>query len=430
MSEQTTGSLRIVGDALHIKSLVLQDAPTLDYIASHEDSQRLGALSNCVQLGARVLCYATDRLGTTEICEQIDASAAGVSKLLRAAGKATHETIERQMQSTFGKNGNLDSLLDAQMKRLQRDLEKQMDPQVASSILGKFRSEMKTDVTNLVGSVGKIFDVDEPGSVGHRLKTQIDENNKALSQQVQTVITQLAVKSAVGTERLKGTRKGMDFEDALEAVLAGWTRVRHDRLDRVTESAGLIPNCKSGDFVVEIAPRDAGGQGLRLAIEAKNDQTRHREAVRKVEEAIENRGAAVGLWVSTNAAIVPRGTPPICFLGNDKIFVHVTYEPDEGLDGTLIEVALEVARASAIVARQEGSVALDLSALGARITAAINATQRFTEIKKQLTGVSTSVEKIQTLVDDVRAEIRKALSELQGEVDRQLGCGEPHLRIA
>lgn len=408
----------------------ITDQPTIDYVAQYTEEKRLNAFINCVQLGARVLCYSTNRLGATEICEQIDASAASVSKLLSAAGKTTHETIERQMQSTFGKNGNLDALLDAQMKRLQRDLEKQMDPKVASSILGTFRNEMKAEVTNLVGSVGKIFDVDEPGSVGHRLKTQIDENNKALSQQVQTVITQLAVKSAVGTERLKGTRKGIDFEDALEAVLAGWARVRHDRLDRVTESAGLIPNCKSGDFVVEIAPRDAGGQGLRLAIEAKNDQTRHREAVRKVEEAMENRGAAVGLWVSTNAAIVPRGTPPICFLGSDKIFVHVEYEPDEGLDGTLIEVALEVARASAIVARQETSGALDLSALAARITSAINATQRFIEIKKQLTGVSTSVEKIQTLVDNVRAEIRKALSELQGEVDRQLGCDETRLRIA
>ncbi len=139
-------------------------AARLEYVGSHEPAEQLGALLNCTQLGARVLQYATDRLRTTEICEQIDASAAGVSKLLRDAGKSTHETIERQMQSTFGKNGNLDSLLDAQMKRLQRDLEKQMDPQVASSILGKFRGEMKADVTNLVGSLGKMFDVAVPGS--------------------------------------------------------------------------------------------------------------------------------------------------------------------------------------------------------------------------------------------------------------------------
>lgn len=415
----------LVADGIHIT-----DQPTIEYVGQQAAEHRVDAFVNCVQLGARVLNYASDRIGTTEIREQIDASAESVGKLLRAAGKATHETIERQMQSTFGKNGNLDALLDAQMKRLQRDLEKQMDPQAASSILGRFRTEMKADVTNLVGNVGKIFDVDEPGSVGHRLKTQIDESHKALSEQVQTVITQLAVRSAVGTERLKGTHKGAEFEDALEPVLAGWARVRHDRLDRVTEAAGLIPQCKSGDFVIEVAARDAGGQGLRLAVEAKNDQTKHREAVRKLEEAMENRGAAIGLWVSTNAAIVPRGTPPICFLGDDKLFVHVEYDPEEGLDGTLIEVALEVARASAIVARRDGSEALDLASLGARITAAVNATQRFAEIKKQLTGVSTSVDKIQNLVDDVRGEIRKALADLQGEVDRQLGVAEPKLRIA
>jgi hypothetical protein len=289
---------------------------------------------------------------------------------------------------------------------------------------------MKADVTKLIGDVGKIFDVDEPGSVGHRLKTQIDENNEALSQKIQAVVTQLAVKSAVGTERLKGTRKGVDFEDALEAVLAGWARARRDRLERVTEAAGSIPGCKSGDFVVEITQRDAGGQGLRVAIEAKNDQTRHREAVRKLDEAIKNRDAAVGLWISTNPAIVPKGTPPVCFLGDDKVFVHVDYDPDEDLDPTLIEVALEVARASAIISREEGAVALDFTAIGARITAAVNATQRMTEIKKQLTGLSTSVERIQILVDEVRGEIRKALAELQIEVDRQIDLAEPQLRIA
>jgi hypothetical protein len=58
------------------------------------------------------------------------------------------------------------------------------------------------------------------------------------------------------------------------------------------------------------------------------------------------------------------------------------------------------------------------------VTEAINATTRFTEIKRQLSGLGTGIDRIKELVEAVRTDIRGSLTALQDEVDRQLAGGE------
>lgn len=160
------------------------------------------------------------------------------------------------------------------------------------------------------------------------------------------------------------------------------------------------------------------GPGLRIVIEAKHHAKGQKEARRELERAMDNRDAAVGIWVTTDRSCIPKGAPPVFFLDPDRVFVQVDYD-DEGVDRTLLEVALEVARARAILSRSVEAPAFDIALVSAKIGAALNATSRFTEIKRQLSGIGTGIDRVKGLVDDVRGEVREALIALQDEVDRQ-----------
>lgn len=435
MSPTTKGSLRVAGNQIVIESLQVTDLQTVTYVAEHDPAEQLNAFANCYQLGARVIRFANDRLGATGICEQIDASATSVRKGLREIGQTTQETIARELKTTFGKDGSLAANVEAQMKNLQRELEAKLDPEQANSITARMRAAVKADITATLTSVQAQFDPDAPGSILNRLKADSDLKHRALDDKLGQLLTQTAVKLAVGAEKQRGTIKGGEFEDVLEATLSGVCRPRHDQLQRTSNEVGLTPRCKQGDFVVEINPTEAGRSGLRVVVEAKNDQTRLKELLKELDEAKENRGAVFAVGVTTNANVMPKGTPPVSFVGEDKVVVFLPdYDPETGeFDTVFVETAIEVARAITLSRRDGKAPTMDLSALHTHVSNAINVLARFSEIKKQLTAVTTSVEKADGIVDEVRSDVKNALQIVRDAIDTQLrlpGPEAPELRLA
>ena len=440
MSPLTKGSLRVAENQLEIQSLVVADLPTVTYVAQHDAADQLAAFANCYQLGARVIQFANDRLGATDICEQIDASAAVVRNGLREIGLTTQEAIARELKATFGKDGSMAASVEVQMKNLQRELEAKLDPEQANSITARVRAAMKSDISSSLAAIQVQFDPDAPGSVLNRLKADFDVKHRALDDKLGLLITQTAVRFAVGAEKLRGTIKGGEFEDVLETMVATLCRPRRDQLHRSSNETGSTPRCKRGDFVIEINPSDAGRSGLRLVIEAKNDQTRLKELSKELDEAMENRGASFAIGVTTNASGMPRGTPPVSFIGEDKVVVTLPdYDPETGnFDPVFIEVALEVARATVLSRRDGEAPAMDLAALRTHVNNAINVLARFSEVKKQLTAVTTSIARTDVVVDEVRNDVKNALQIVRDAIDAQLGAkgpvtglpGQAELRLA
>ena len=88
--------------------------------------------------------------------------------------------------------------------------------------------------------------------------------------------------------------------------------------ERTGARPGRIHNCKKGDCVVTLGP-DSDAAGARIVCEMKEHASYDlAKSLREIQEARENREAAVGLFVhSTRTA--PDGLRPLTRYGNDVV---------------------------------------------------------------------------------------------------------------
>jgi hypothetical protein len=426
----TKAQIRIAQDCLEIEALTVADLPTVAYISTFEPDRRADAVKNCVQLGARVSQFASDRMGAAEISERIDASASAAKSLLSTISETTQKRIEQTVEGAFGtdgKSGAFHKHVDAQLDALQRELEAKLDPERATSITRKLRDAVKQDVAGILTEVRKELNLSDPRSPLGLLRKELDQKHKALDDKIGQLITQEAVKSAVGAERVRGTSKGTVFEDALHPVLDAISRPRHDHVERTGSDSGLMGKSRRGDFVIEINPQHAGGSGLRIVLEAKNDQTRLKDLLQELDEAKENRAAQFAIGISTNPSLLPPNSPPIVFPTEDKMIVHVPdYDPEDGtFDAVFIEVALDVARYLAIAMRAANPRGMDLVAIDTHVANAINVLTRFTEIKKRLTTIVSTARDTDVLVESIRAEVRNTLHAIRDAIADELNKPAP-----
>jgi hypothetical protein len=427
--------ISITPDGLHAEGIYTEDQPTIEYISQYAPEKRADAFVNCVQLGARVATYANDRLGASDICEKIDASADSAKKLLTGISASTTAHIDQAMKTAFGKDGTVSKFLEAQLKNVQSELEGKLDPDKVTSITARIRQAVKSDVADVLTQVRKDLDLTDPHSPLGLLQTDVSAKLQALDEKVTQVVTNAAVKSAVGVERLRGTQKGTDFEDAVHATLGELCRHRQDQLERTGNDTGSNGRSKCGDFVIDINPREAHGPGLRIAIEAKNDQAKRRDLLRELDKAMTNRNAQFAIGISTSPVLLPDGAPLVDFSSDNKILIYVDdYDPELGdFDPIYLEVAVNVARYICITTRDAQPSPLNAVQLDDNVVRAINALGRLSEIKRSLTSISNTANEAHTLVDAIRDNVRDALQTIRDAIDEGLAGGMPassHLKSA
>lgn len=419
---ESMARVSITKNVLSANNLEITDQPAVEYIAAFAADQRVDALVNCVQLGARVAAFANDRLGAMRIAEKISDSAESAKKLLTGISASTTQHIDQAVKAALGKDGTLSKLLAVQLDDLQRDLEVKLDPEKATSVTARIRDAVKKDVAIILEQVRSGLDLSNPESPLGILQTDVRAKLGALDEKVTQLVTQAAVKSAVGVERLRGTQKGIAFEDAVHAALGEICRHRQDQVERTASEAGLNGRSKHGDFVIELNTREARGPGLFIAVEAKNDQTKHRDLLRELDKAMDNRNAPFGIGISTSKGLLPFGSPPIEFSADNKILVRIDdYDAETGgFDSICLEVALNVARYVCITTRDAQPCSLDAALLDGNIVQAINALGRLSELKKNLTSITTTAKQAHALVDAIRDEIREALETIRDAVENAI----------
>jgi|GEM_PF-2540747 len=420
-------SISITQSSLLAEGIQIADQPAIDYIKRFSEAKRVDAFVNCVQLGARVASYANDRLGAADICEKIDASAESAKKLLNGISMTTSAHIDQTMQVAFGKDGTVAKFLDAQLQNVQRELEGKLDPDKVTSITSRIRQAVRKDVAEVLALARKDLDLKDPRSPLGVLQAEMNARLQSLDEKLGQVVTNAGIKTAVGVERLRGTAKGTEFEDAVYAVLGELCRHRQDQLERTGNESGASGRSKCGDFLIDVNSREAHGPGLRVAVEVKNDQTKRRDLLRELDKAMENRNAQFGIAISTNASLLPAGAPPVEFCGENKILIRVDdYDPEIGqLDPIFVEVALNVARYVCITTRDAQPSPLNAAKLEENVKNAINAIGRLSEIKRSLTSIANTAKEAHTLVDAVRDEVRDALKAIRDAIEAETCLESP-----
>ena len=393
----------VSGDTLAIHHLDVTDDVTASYIAGLELTAQPSGVVHCLQLGARALTFAGDQTGATLLAETLKTSAESTKTLLDHVSKTAQQSVAKSAEE-------LPKRIHHEIEQLRKELEKTLDPANTQSIIGRFRGALIDDYRKVTGKVREDLDLGNPLSPLSALRTEMDKKSDGLSKQLTQLLEQNAAKAAASAERSKSTRKGGDFETALEDFLTAESRPRKDLVRRTSTEPGLDGNLV-GDFVIEINPSEASS--VRLVAEAKNAHKSTAGLVRELDKAMKNRGALFGISVITDPSAITQAIVPY---GDDKLLVRVSSLPDaEGWDMLALTVALEGARWKAIMSRSTGGQ-LDINRIKADLDAAFHIMNRVSEVKKRITSGKTHLDGIAEYVDDLRRDLVTVLQRLRDTV--------------
>lgn len=411
----STPEIRLNAGSVHITSLTVDDQCVFDYLTGFNEEKRAAAVANCIQIGARALSYTSDQGSTTLLSDALKESTANHKTLLETLAKQTNENVTRTTDE-------LPKRLNTVLKLVERDLAKTLDPDSASSIVGKLHAAIVGSVSKEASKFVAALDLNDPKSAFAQFNTLEEKRQAKLEEQLTKIAADLQVRAAASAVRRKTTGKGVDFEDILEAYIADESRPRRDLVTRTSKTSGIDGN-DTGDITIEIDKAQAHGPGLNVVVEAKDGQISFPALVRQVEKAMSNRGAVFGIGVTTNPDIT-RGTSLIVPVGDDKLIICAPQVGDEEFELLGVSLGLDMARWKAIMGRVAPTQTMDLNRINSHVSAAFIVLRRFTEAKKKMTSVKTAVDDTWSYIDEIRADVLKELTNLRTAIAEELASDE------
>lgn len=215
-----------------------------------------------------------------------------------------------------------------------------------------------------------------------------------------------ASKHARSAERAVSTGKGFDFEDAVEAflgeALAGFGGV----WERTSESIGLIPDCRKGDFTITVSTD--GPAEVGIVLEVKNSWSSWPKMRREVAQAKENRDAAVAIIV-VSSEHAPSGLDLIEMIGDD---VWVVVDPEDETWPSL-DAALRLAQLIARAATPHRTKDIDAVAVRTVLGGVRIELDGIRAMKRQLSSMGTLSADVSRQLDKLRAGILAKIEEAE-----------------
>jgi len=204
-------SVAINDGVARIEALEVSDDVTVSYIAHLAPIDREAGVLNCLQLGARALTFASDKMGAALLADALRSECDKAQSLLAHVSKTSEQAVTR---STESMEKAIASLLDG----LGKDLNKTLDPANTESIIGKLRNSLVNDYHRITSHVREDLDLANPHSPLSALRIELEKNDERrytnLAAQLAQLLEHLAAKAAANAERSKSSRKGTDFEAA------------------------------------------------------------------------------------------------------------------------------------------------------------------------------------------------------------------------
>jgi hypothetical protein len=213
--------------------------------------------------------------------------------------------------------------------------------------------------------------------------------------------------------RRKSHWSGYDFEDTLEDLLSEATYNTTDDVVRTAETEGDLPGRMVGDFVYTV-----GETGQRIVIEAKDSKCDSRpELKREMTEAIENRDADYGVFVSSCESHLPNAVGYFQPFDN-FVCVSLSATPDDEFDPGFLRVALSWARTQAIQHHVDAASELDPEEVRTRVESVRSKMGRVATVKSKCTTMQKTAGEVKGLLDGLRDEVLADLDAINGELSK------------
>jgi hypothetical protein len=397
-------TLSVVEDRIIVTDLQLTDAGLAGFVSGIPEPERPGVAANALRVGLQALATAGNganvdfvRAEFGRMVEQMAATQTRAAEALDATLRATFADGEgrlpRTLEDFLGDSGKLHRLTGALF-----------DPNRRDSAIGQLNDMMGKYFDGDGSRLAHLLDPTREASPLYQFRNEVSGEFRSLGERIAALE---AASRARADERARGTAKGVEFEDAVEAGLAELARGVGDFLERTGTEAGDALRSKKGDFVLTIDPSRTNGRELRVVIEAKDRSLSRRVLAEELTAARANRGAAIALAVFTPEH-APAGVSPFALVGSDVYAVH-----DPEADGGVgLEAAFRVARVMALLTLRETGGQVDVAAIGEALQDVQFAVDNVRKMKARLTTIGSAAQEVSSLLDELRERVLASVRDI------------------
>ena len=329
----------------------------------------------------KVGVVALKTIGTTERIDYIEKEFSKLKGKFADTLEQTASELEEQLDETFGEKGTFSTIIDEH-----------------------FGEDGKL--------VKQIFDPNKEGTPLHELKS-------VFTKEIDKLRTDLKIEEAVEKVKAVTPKKGFEFEDTCQELLDEIVKTHlGDELARTTDEIGRISGSKKGDFVITLGERS----DCKIVLETKDRAHVTLPEIHKVmEEAIENRDAKYGIFVTKWVESLPKSVGCFNEYQRNHLVCALTSKAYEGIiHYEILHVAVCWARIRSLLEMAEAE-GLNVLLIQEKIGEIRNKLELFSRIKTQCTNVDKAMKRVRLLSDEIRDGIEGELGEVQDEIARVVG---------
>ncbi len=250
-STSATTVISITGDTLVVEHLAVQDGELAAFVAERDELER----SSLVERGLRVGLLSLRSAGVTVNVDYIQKE---FDRLLRQTDESHDKAVkalEGSLRETFADgDGRLPRTLEhflGDKGSLRRFVDDLFDEERRDSAIGRMRTLLAGYFDGDGAIVARMLDPRRKDSPLHGFRTEVRDALKDVGDRLLKLETG---REARADERAKGTAKGGDFEDEVEARLAVIARGCGDVIEPTGRLVGDAVRCRKGDFVQTLNP--------------------------------------------------------------------------------------------------------------------------------------------------------------------------------
>jgi hypothetical protein len=400
--------VRIEGDNISVTGLSLRDAELAAYVIEHPEVDRPAVVERGLKVGLIALRNAGVTINVDFVAREFerlmhrtdeshDRAAAALDVALRETFAARNGTLPLTLERFLGDHGTLRRLIDDLFDEERRD-----------SAIGRMRTLLGGYFDGDGAIVSRMLDPRRADSPLHGFRAEMQDLLKDVSDRL---VRLEAARDARADERDKGTAKGLDFEDAVEARLDLLLRGTGDLVEPTGTAIGNSVRGRKGDFLITLDPSWTRGLPVRVAIEAKSGRVGLAKLCRDLDETRRNRGAmvVVAVYRFGNA---PAGCAPFTLHGEHII---CEFDPDDP-DDTALTAAVRLGRALALAAARDRAGVVDAAAVRSDLDGIRAQLNAIAGMKAKLTSISTATGDVRNGLDALRQGVLDRVVSIEGKV--------------
>lgn len=379
---------------LTIETLEVTDEELVEFISSYDESEQADVVSEALTIGMKTM----QLMDTSQDVEYVERRLGDLEDELTDQVESFQEELDQKV----GDDGDLQEALDEYIGEegtLQERIEAAFDED------GPFTERLDKELGEEGGRIRDALDVDDEDSPIYRLEQRLSDEVDYLREKI---VAEAAAEEVRGQTYLKGG----DFEDDVEEILNEIVRQTPNNVEYTGETTGAMGR-DVGDFVVTLADT-----GQRLAIEAKTESYSVNDIQSEMEDALQNREADYGIFVTDTLANLPRTKTGWFheFPEYNTVVVAMSEVDDEEIEPGYLRIAFNWARLRAVQEYADVGSDFDAEAVTADLSNVEDQIGRFKTIRGQCTEIKKSRERIEATLREIEDNIQSSLASIEAEL--------------